>query len=115
MSIDAAHAHATKVLANAVAHANKLGHTDLANALTTLGAAADAGISAGQGSDLAAQGDALQAIFHALAPVVAAGQAIPGSDPIHGDVLNLYNAMENVANAIHAANKARMHAAIAAS
>lgn len=113
MSIESAHAHAVTVLGNAIAHANKNGHTDLAAALTNLGAVAEAGIPAGQGSDLAAQGDALQAIFHALVPVVNAGLAIQGKDPVHSDVLNLYNAMENVANAIHAANKARMHAALA--
>ncbi len=114
MSIDVAHAHAQKVTGLAIDHATKAGLADFAAALTALGAAADAGIPAAQGADLAAQGDATRNIFVALQAVQEAGLAIDKTHPIHADVLNVFNAMESVANAVHASNKARLHAALAA-
>lgn len=117
MSIDTANAHAVTVFTNAIAHATKLGHTDLVAALTALGLAAEAGIEAGKGSDLGAQGDALSAIFHALQPVVDAGltiSAVNKKDPIHSDVVNVYNSIRNVGNSIDQSNMARLHAALAA-
>jgi len=114
MSIEQAHTHAQKALGNAIAHATKAGFQDFAAALTALGSAADAGMPAAQGADLSAQGDAVRNIFVALQAVQEAGLAIDKKHAIHGDVLNVFNAMENVANQIHAANKARLHAALSA-
>lgn len=112
MSIDSAHEHAQKALAKAIEHADKAGLTDFSNALKALGAAADAGIPAAKGSDLAAQGEAVRNIFAALQAVQVAGLACDKSHAIHHDVVNVLNAIENVSMQVHAANKARLHQAL---
>lgn len=112
MSIEQAHEHAVHAMGIARHHAQKAGLTDLDAALAALDAAAEAGIPAAQGADLAAQGDATRDIFHALATVQKAGMAVDKNHAVHRDVVNIFNAMENVANAVHQANKARLLAAI---
>jgi len=112
MSIDVAQAHAVKACENAVKNATHGGHTAFATAIAALGAAGEAGISAGKSDDLKAQGAAVANIFNALADVAAEGLKIPKTEAIHHDVVNLFNAMENVSNAIAASNRARLNAAL---
>ncbi len=112
MSIDAAQAHAVTACEKAVTNATHAGHTDFAAAITALGEAGAAGIAAGKGSDLKAQGAAVAAIFNALDAVQTEGLKVPKTEAVHHDVVNLFNAMENVSNAIAASNRARLNAAL---
>jgi len=112
MSIDVAQAHAVVVAGKVIKHATDRGHTRLAAALAATAKACEDGIPAAKGTNMDAQGKATAAIFGTLDEVIAAGLEISDKkDPVHADVLNFYNSIRNVSNAVDQANMARFHAA----
>ncbi len=111
MSIEGAHDHEQKVFKAVLAEAQSDGLTGLADLLEVLQQKCEDGMPAALGADLRAQAKAVYDIHMAGADVIDAAIAV-GKHKIHTGVANLINAIENVEQAVRAADKARMHMAV---
>ncbi len=112
MSIESAHDHEQKVFQALLAEVNKDGLTDLADKIAILQQKCEDGMPAALGSDLRAQAKAIYDIHVAGADMIDVAISV-GKHKIHTGIANLINAIENVEQAVRAADKARMHAAVA--